>query len=362
MSPYTDFELEDFLEDSYFKEWVHNPSQSSCQFWNNFLLCNPDKAEIISAAKGILFAISAEVGDDFPHHDQVAVMWEKINYGISAQPKNQRALWMRLSGVAASLLIIILATGWFMRSEQAKHSFTYTTQVADSHNKLIERKNLTAKPIIIELPDHSKITLEPASSISYPRNFNEKETREVYLLGKAFFDIKRNPERPFFVYANELVTKVLGTSFTIRAFEDDQQVEVVVKTGRVSVFTRNSDADINAPQNETILTPNHRVLYSRKEESIKKYLVDAPEVIVCAAVTPAISDFEDAPVTDILKNIEQSYGIAIEYDEQLLKNCLLTASFSQESLYDKIELICKGIEAEFAIINAQIVITSRGCQ
>ncbi|REA56693.1 FecR family protein [Dyadobacter luteus] len=358
---YADFELEDFLEDSYFKEWVSNPCHESVQFWNNFLLCYPEKAEVVAAAKGVLLSVSAEVGDGFPHHDQVALMWKKISYGTSSQPKNQRALWIRLSGIAASLLFIILAAGWLMRVENKKPQFTYTTLVSDSPDQLIEKQNLTDKPIIIELPDHSKITLEPASTISYPNDFMEKETREVYLLGKAFFQIERNPERPFFVYANELVTKVLGTSFTVKAFENDQQMEVVVKTGRVSVFTRNSETDLNAPQNETILTPNHRVLYSRKEEIMKKYLVDAPEIIVCAAVTPAISDFEDAPVTDILKNIEQSYGIAIQYDEHLLKNCLLTASFTQESLYDKVELICKGIEAEFAIVNAQIVITGRGC-
>ncbi|HEV7378667.1 MAG TPA: FecR family protein [Dyadobacter sp.] len=358
---YAEFELEDFLEDSYFKEWVNDPSFESCAFWNNFLVCNPEKAETVAAAKGILFSVSAEVGEEFPHHDQVAVMWEKISYGVSEQPKNNRSLWIRLSGIAASLLMIIFAAGWFLRPEKNKHDYTYTSLITEADDKLIEKKNLTNKPIVIELPDHSKITLDPASTISYPSDFANNEIREVYLLGKAFFQIERIPERPFFVYANELVTKVLGTSFTVKAFANDQQMEVVVKTGRVAVFTRNDDMDLNAPQNETILTPNHRVLYSRKEEVMKKYLVEAPEVILCAAVTPAISNFDDAKVSDILKNIEESYGIDIQYDEHLLKNCLLTASFSQESLYDKVELICKAIEAEFAIVNAQIVITGRGC-
>jgi transmembrane sensor len=354
---YAEYELADFLEDTYFKEWVNNPSHESSEFWNNFLLCNPEKAELVATAKEVIYSISVEVGEDFPDHDQIAAMWGKINYGVSDLPKDRRSLWIRLSGIAAGLAALILAAGWLMRPEPKNHQITYTDLVITSEDKLIEKKNLTDKPVVIELPDRSLVTLEPASTISYPKEFNQKTEREVYLLGKAFFQIKKNPDRPFFVYANELVTRVLGTSFTVKAFENDHQMEVSVKTGRVAVFRRDADVGFN----ETILTPNHRVLYSRKEESMKKYLVDAPEIISCAAVTPAITNFEDAPVSEILRNIEQSYGIDIEYEENLLKNCLLTASFTQESLYDKVELICKAIEAEFAIVNAQIIITGRGC-
>ena len=358
---YTDYDLEDFLEDNYFNEWVFNPSHNSCEFWDHFLESHPEKADVISTAKSVLLSFSTEVNDRFPQHDQVAAMWKKISVNLSPQVPMHRPLGTRPLAVAASLLMILCATIYLLRLERNTPPVTYTSLVTKALDELIEKKNLTNKRIIIHLPDHSKVTLEPSSSISYPSNFNLKTSREVYLLGQAFFEIEPDVTRPFFVYANELVTRVLGTSFTIKAFEHEQQMEVIVKTGRVSVFTRNGEDNLDTPKDETILTPNHRVLYSRKEEIMKKYLVDAPEIIACRAVSPSISNFEDARVSDILKNIEESYGVVINYDEHLFQNCLLTASFSNESLYDKVALICKGIEAEFAIVNAEIIVTGKGC-
>ncbi|MCE7042594.1 FecR family protein [Dyadobacter sp. CY312] len=359
---YGDFELEDFLEDSYFQKWVDEPTTEANRFWQEFLQNHPEKSEVIATAKEILFSMAAEMESNFPDDQQIGHIWGRIQNGVAIPEKKMKPLWPRLSGIAAAAAVIILTVGWLLRPEHKKIDITYNKLTTSSEIPLVERKNNTAKAINITLPDSSHIVLEPNSAISYPGNFNEKEQREVYLSGQAFFEVKRNTKRPFFVYANELVTKVLGTSFTIKAFENSQQMEVAVKTGKVSVFTRSQNMELYDQSQETILTPNHRVLYSRKAESMKKYLIDAPEIITCAAITPAIVNFEDAPVSDIFKNLEESYGIDIVYDKDILKNCLLTASFSQESLYDKIELICKGVEAEFAIVNAQIVISGKGCE
>ena len=359
---YGDFELEDFLEDSYFQKWVEEPTAEANRFWQDFLLHHPEKSEVIVTARGVLFSLAAEMESNFPDDQQIGHMWGKIQNGIAIPEKDTRPLWPRLSGIAAAAAVVILTVGWLLRPEQKKINISYEKLTSSVETQLIERKNLTSKPISIDLPDSSRIILEPNSAISYAHDFDHKKEREIYLSGQAFFQVKRDTLRPFFVYANELVTKVLGTSFTIKAFENSQQMEVAVKTGRVSVFTRSENMEIPGQSKETILTPNHRVLYSRKEESMKKYLIDAPEIIACAAITPAIIDFEDTQVTDIFKNLEESYGIDIVYDREILKNCLLTASFSQESLYDKIELICKAVEAEFAIVDAQIIISGKGCE
>jgi transmembrane sensor len=359
---YGDFELEDFLEDSYFQKWVNEPTAESNLYWNEFLLHYPEKSEVIATAKSLLFSLAAEMEDDFPDEQQIDHMWGKIKTHVVAPNRKTRSIWPGISGIAAAVTILIVMAGWLLRPEQKKIDITYDILTSSLPTKLIERKNLTSKPIRIDLPDSSHIILDPNSAISYSNDFNGKKEREVYLSGQAFFQISRNTQRPFYVYANELVTKVLGTSFTVKAFENSSQMEVAVKTGKVSVFTRSEDMGLSKNPEETILTPNHRILYSRKEESMKKYLIDIPEVIACTATAPAIIDFQDTPVSDVFKNIEDSYGIDIIYDKEVLKNCLLTASFSQESLYDKIELICKGVEAEFTIVNAQIVVTGRGCE
>ena len=71
--------------------------------------------------------------------------------------------------------------------------------------------------------------------------------------------------------------------------------------------------------------------------------------------------FQDMPVSELLNNIEETYGIDIVYDHRLFGECLLTASFTTESLYEKMDLICKGIEASFEVIDGKMIVTGRGC-
>jgi transmembrane sensor len=362
---YVAYDLNDFLEDPGFLKSVYDPSAETETFWQEFLLKHPEKSETVSNARNILLTLSDEMTSRTPRQEQVDSMWQNIQENIERKETFIKPLWTRLSMIAASAAVIILIASWWFMPADTGSKVTYSQLVASSQNILLEKSNTTSDPITLTLPDNSQIVLQPNSSVSYPKEFNLKKEREVYLTGEAFFQVKKNPDRPFLVYANELVTKVLGTSFTIKAFEDDQQLEVAVKTGKVSVFTRTNlcgecnGEDVKA--NETIITPNQMVLYSRKAEKIKKFLVDAPEIIASTVAPPPVTDFQDASVDQIFKNLEDSYGIDIIYDEQLFGNCLLTASFTQESLYDKIDLICKGIEAEFNVVDARIVISGKGC-
>ena len=361
---YIDYGLNDFLEDTDFKKWVNSPTPELEFFWKQFLISYPEKSELIENARHIIIMLAADMDEHIPDHEQVNGMWDNIqgNFERTSIPtRSIRSLWIVLSGAAAAM--IILVSGWLIDPAQKSSEISYYDLTSTAKLSLVETKNLTNKSLTVNLPDKSKIILQPKSSISYPKEFNATKEREVYLSGEAFFCVTKNKERPFYVYANELVTKVLGTSFVIRAFENAQQVEVEVKTGKVSVFTRNSKESEDAPavSNETIITPNQKILYSRAKELIQKFLVDSPEILVSANAAPPVSNFQDAPVSEIFKNIEESYGIDIVYDQETFGDCLLTASFSQESLYDKIDLICKGVEAEFQVVDGRVMISGRGC-
>ena len=90
---------------------------------------------------------------------------------------------------------------------------------------MVEQTNNSNKPQIITLSDGSSVLLQPNSKLSYPKIFTGNE-RKVYLSGEGFFEISKNPKKPFFVYANEIVTKVVGTSFRVKAYSDQPDVEV----------------------------------------------------------------------------------------------------------------------------------------
>ena len=360
------YEVTDFLEDNQFRKWVYEPTPESDSFWQDVLIRFPEKSEMISNARSILLELQKDLQTDFPSDEKV----ENILSAIHELKNNKTSFsskilshWLAISVVSAAMLILLL--GWLIKSGQDDGLITYQNLISSVSTPLIEKINNSSNSITVRLPDSSTVVLRPHTSISYNEDFEKGKKREVYLSGEAFFNVTKNPDRPFFVYANELITKVLGTSFIVKAFDCDKEVEVTVKTGKVSVFTRTDEsAKLNQSNSElggVIITPNQKILFSRNEVRIKKSLVESPEIIASAVLPAPMLKFQDISVSQIFDNLEQTYGIDIVYDEELLGSCLLTASFSNENLYDKIDLICKGIEATFEVVDARVVISGRGC-
>lgn len=364
--PYYKYEVTDFLEDPYFNEWVNNPDPEMDLFWNEFSMQYPEKSEMITVAKAILLQLKADMEKDFPSDNTIESILSTIQENKNqTQPGRFRILshWMTISIATAAMLILLI--GWLVANEKRTNYVTYDELVSAVEAPLIEKTNETATPHLVKLPDSSTVLLHPNSSISYRKDFDKDRRREVYLSGQAFFTVTKNPDLPFFVYSNELITKVLGTSFLIKAFDDQKETEVEVKTGKVSVYTR-MDHEAQASRTNSklggvIITPNQKVLFSREEIRIKKSLVAIPEIIVSAVLPAPMLKFHDTSVSEIFANLEQTYGIDIIYDEALFSNCLLTACFSNENLYEKIDLICKGVEARFDVVDATVVVTGKGC-
>jgi hypothetical protein len=210
----------------------------------------------------------------------------------------------------------------------------------------------------VMMEDGTVITLKPNSSIEYPYTFADNE-RRIVLKGEAFFDVSKDKNRPFIISTSELRVKVLGTSFNIVAYEDAKEVSVAVKTGKVSVAK--SKAVVAAEPEEVILTPNQEVVYNTADDLFSKKLVAKPEVIL-EEPTLFETQYDGAPVVKILSVLEQNYGINIQYDEEALSNCILTTSMAEEGLYERIQIICRAIGAEYEINNASIIIKSNGCK
>jgi ribosomal protein L30E len=206
------------------------------------------------------------------------------------------------------------------------------------------------------------IALQPKSSIEYPEKFSKSE-RTVVLRGEAFFDVAKEKDRPFLISAADVTVKVLGTSFNVMAYDGAKEISVAVKTGKVSVSAKakNTSAVQNTSNKEVILTPNQEAVYNTTEEHFLTKLVDKP-VIVLETPTLFETQYDGAPVVKILNVLEQNYGIDIQYDPDALSNCILTTSMAEEGLYERIQIICRAIGAEYEINDTKIFIKSDGCR
>jgi hypothetical protein len=227
-------------------------------------------------------------------------------------------------------------------------------------DEIIKVVNTGQAARMVTLLDGSTVTLEPGSEVRYNRHFSTR--REVYLSGDAFFDVRKNPAYPFYVYANEITTKVLGTSFRVKANHGEKEIVVAVKTGKVSVFARSS-ADVSSKSiQEITLTPNQEVIYKRTEHIALKKVVEAPEVITGR---PVLKDnYVNEPVISILQTLSESYGVEIRFDEAALSKCTLTSDIIEgEGLYDQLEIICNALGGTYKMENdASIVIEANGCR
>jgi hypothetical protein len=220
--------------------------------------------------------------------------------------------------------------------------------------------NTANTPRIAVLPDGSEVTLAPESELRFSKSFDATQ-RVVYLEGEAFFNVSRDTARPFLVYASQVVTKVLGTSFTVKAFREEKSITVAVRTGRVSVSTHGDrDAKNTGGVKAIILTPNQQLVYNKEENTIARMIVDSPRQIIPEEEVKRMR-LEDATVSEILATIEKVYGVDIVYDEQVFASCILTTSIFDEDLYNRLEAICGAVDATFRVEEDKIVVTGQGC-
>jgi hypothetical protein len=261
----------------------------------------------------------------------------------------------------AAAFIVLMVAGLF--------AYPWKTLDAD---KMVKESSLTAEIIKVinsgttaqkvTLQDGSTVTLEPGGEVRYNQKF--LNCREVYLSGDAFFEVIKDPANPFYVYANEITTKVLGTSFRVKANQGEKEIVVAVKTGKVSVFAKSvSDKDaLTQNLQEVTLTPNQQAIYKLTEHVVVKKIVEQPRVI---SVQAGLKDnYVNEPVVSILNALSESYGVDIRFDRTSLLDCTLTSDIIEgEGLYDQLEIICNALGGTYKMENdASIVIEANGCR
>lgn len=363
------FDISDFVMDDDFIRWVNEKKSADNVFWENWLSQHTDKHMIVAEARRVLESIGTEqrVIDGAERHHEIERLMHTIR-GHFQEPEGESrivAISKKWWYAAATLLLAIASTGiyFLVKKDKGPEKFSYAT--ITTSRQLIENINTSEKPIILTLSEGSTVALAGNSRISYPNNFDSADTRDVYLSGEAFFTVTKDPRRPFRVFANEIVTKVLGTSFRVRSFEKDTIIRVTVRTGKVSVYSQaTTDAKETASPNQLggiILMPNQELVYQKAKEKFQKTLLQFP-IMVHPEATSQNMLYADVPLEKVFTQLSKIYGISIVYDNELLKKCTVTADLRNEPFYNQVLLICKAIGASYEIIDGQVVIQANGCE
>jgi transmembrane sensor len=203
----------------------------------------------------------------------------------------------------------------------------------------------------IVLPDGSQVWVNSGSKLSYASNFDGK-IREVYLNGEAYFEVTKNPQKPFIVHTSGIDIKVLGTEFNVKAFDLEPTIEATLIRGSIEVLKKD---DANA--GSVLLKPHEKLVYQKlleknyysktslDKEIVKAAPADLKSLIIIKPISLNIPDsdiketawlknkfvFEDETLANLAVRLERWYNIKINIQDQNLNAYRVSGSFVDET-------------------------------
>jgi ferric-dicitrate binding protein FerR (iron transport regulator) len=177
----------------------------------------------------------------------------------------------------------------------------------------------------VTLPDQSKVWMNSNSRLIY-RN-GEKNTREVKLIGEAFFKVFKDKSRPFIVSANNIQVEVLGTSFNVNARQGSETIEISLVEGSIKLSGSELSQDY-------MLKPNEKAIYSTLTKSLK---IEPTDNEVETAWKDNKFQFKSERFGSVVKRLEEWYGVKIISKCPNIESDLISGTFKGESLETVLE-------------------------
>lgn len=365
--PALDRQVEQLALDAQFRAWVLSPTTESEAHWTDYQSLYPDRTDAIRQARTLVVAL--QMPDYALSEEAITSRTERLLYRIRTGQVAERPIIVRSLNSQiwrwSAAAVVVLSLGWLgyytldqrlsavaVRQEIGRPRLPTDVAgtVTEEATGNIERR--------ITLPDGSVVTLTPHSYLRYAHPFGRTD-RTVALTGQAFFNVTRNPKKPFFVYTDAVVTRVLGTSFTVRN-RVGQPATVIVRTGRVSVYSRRTFKSDGKMAKGLVLTPNQQATIRSGDGLLARSLVDKPLPLPGEA-TLAI-DFENRPISEVIDALIKMYGVPIDYDHERLSRCSVTVKLVKEPLFDQLALLSKLVDGHYEVVDATIHLYADGCK
>jgi len=223
--------------------------------------------------------------------------------------------------VAAVIVPFIIASVLFLFFREMPEE----NQIAEQ--LLIEKSNPKGEKRTVFLSDGSKVMLNAESKLRFKKPF-DKHQRIIQLEGEAFFEVTPDKNRPFIVKSGNIETTVLGTSFNIKAYENEKSISIAVKTGLVAVENKNLDL-VNEQNKSILLSPLEMATYSKETN---RTLVSDYDPIRVLAWHDGTLYFDDASIEEFVAKVERWYGVELIIDRSKPIAKGITGIFKDQSL------------------------------
>jgi len=346
-----------FIENQQFIKWIFNTNPAVETYWEQYLAEHPEENQQILELKQRLSELQFTNDLLHPFEKEELTNRIKAKINLNSKSKNRRIIVNTLMKYAAVALIFTVIGGLAVYMNMGKVSVyeefarkmaqvSFATQkplliTSNGENVNLKESNSTVdyssngaiilnndsiihpdtevtdvlNQIIIPYGNQSRIVLSDStvvwlnagSRLIYPTLFKNK-TREVLLFGEAFFEVAKNPEKPFIVKTSDLEIRVLGTQFNVSSYEEDDLVQTVLKEGSVDVRRQGTlffDHDV-------VLKPNQMASYNKTTNDTKVNTVDPDYYTLW---TKGLISFDDIDLNRVIKKVERFYNISIGFSD-----------------------------------------------
>jgi ferric-dicitrate binding protein FerR (iron transport regulator) len=259
-----------------------------------------------------------------------------LEYKMNSKNTKKRLTFSRhVPKYAAVAAMVIIALGIYYITlidnySGAKNSYTESLR---NRTNILQTSTSETKQIV--LPDGTKLYANGDTRIDYDRDQFNREKREIWLSGEAFFEVAKNPDKPFIIHTGNIRTIVRGTSFNVKAYRAIGKISVSVRTGKVEVGT----------DRETfgLLTHNKQLVFNEKtkEHSISENNWEDAGAWMHKRLVLADANYDELKI-----RLKQLYGITLMDERGLLRRSLLNASYRQGVNVDD---ILRGISEVYGI-------------
>jgi transmembrane sensor len=248
--------------------------------------------------------------------------------------------WKTLAFILSGFFLITLGYYFYSGQHQA-----YTTQ-----KPVWEVVTRNGSKTNLLLPDGSTVWLNAGSRLTYDSLYGAK-LREVTLSGEAYFDVVKNPNKPFIIHTGKINIKVLGTVFDVKSYPGENTIETSLIRGSIEVtFPSLSSKKI-------ILKPNQKLIIDKTETisnvSINKVATVQMPIISIQHLSRIGSDsaiaetgwmqnrlyFNDMSFQELLKNMERKYGVSFHVADSSLDTIHFTGSFKDETVTQALDAL-----------------------
>lgn len=314
--------MQDFLRDEFFIKLASNPDEDTRHYWQKWLEKYPERKKDFELARQTIQSLRYKKTKSLSESDYNRMFLNIRAFKQQEDEKESNNALIRkrkfypniLRFAAVILFCITLSFGIvYLVSE-------YKPDQTASYEEIIEINVPYGAKKTIRLADGSAIRLNAGSQLIFPKQF-KNSVRTVELKGEAFFEVAKDENRPFIIRTGEINTYVLGTSFNLRHYETEENIEVALVSGKVKV--------IDVHGNETFLKPLEAAVYSKETKTIKKQCFD---VRLVTSWKDNILIFEKASIRQIVERLENWYGVKITIDLNNPITGLYNGEYRDESL------------------------------